>query len=74
MGNLLHAGTMGTSAGKQADEVYPDSSEETEERQETTHEMGLALLFLLSSLTPRQRQVVELYCLEGIRNGIQNAL
>ena len=41
------------------------SLEEKEVRQETTHEMGLALLFLLSSLTQRQRQVVELYCLEG---------
>jgi len=45
----------------------PDSSEETEERQQTAHEMGLVVqVFMLSSLTPRQRQVVELYCLEGL--------
>ena len=43
----------------------PDSLKETVKRQETTHEMGLALMSLPSSLTPRQRQVVELHCLEG---------
>lgn len=45
----------------------PDSTEETEERQQTAHEMGLVVqVFMLSSLTLRQRQVVELYCLEGL--------
>jgi len=44
----------------------PDSTEETEDRLEAAHEMGLAAHgFVLSTLTPRQRQVVELYCLEG---------
>ena len=44
----------------------PDSSDEIEKRQQAAHEMGLvAQSFLLSSLTTRQRQVVELYCLEG---------
>jgi len=44
----------------------PDSPEKIEERQQTAHEMGLvAQGILLSALTPRQREVVELYCLEG---------
>jgi predicted transcriptional regulator len=43
-----------------------DTSLEAEERHRVGHEMGLvAQTFLLSSLTPRQRQVVELYYLEG---------
>ena len=44
----------------------PDSLEETEERQETTHEMGLVVQdLMIFTLTLRQRQVVQLYCLEG---------
>ena len=43
-----------------------DPSGRIEERQQVAHEMGLvAQGFVLSVLTPRQRQVVELYCLEG---------
>ena len=45
----------------------PDSTEEIEERQQTAHEMGLVVqVFMLFSLTLRQRQVVELYCIEGL--------
>ncbi len=37
-----------------------------EERLQTEHEMGLvALDFTILALTPRQQQVVQLYCLEG---------
>lgn len=44
----------------------PETLEETEQRLETAHEMGLSIQFhMLSALTPRQRQVVELYCFEG---------
>lgn len=44
----------------------PYSLEEIEERLQTEHEMELlAQGFMLSSLTLRQRQVVELYCMEG---------
>ena len=43
-----------------------DPSGRIEERQQVAHEMNLvAQGFMLSALTPRQRQVVELYCLEG---------
>lgn len=43
----------------------PDSSEEIEGRLQTEHEMGLVAVDLLLVLTPRQREVVELYCLVG---------
>jgi predicted transcriptional regulator len=44
----------------------PYSLEEIEARLQTEHEMGLlAQVIMLSALTLRQRQVVELYCMEG---------
>ena len=43
-----------------------DSPEEIEGRLQTEHEMGLVAVDFLLVLTPRQRQVVELYCLEGL--------
>ena len=45
----------------------PVPSEETVERLQAAHEMGLVVQgFMLASLTQRQQQVVTLYCLEGL--------
>lgn len=41
------------------------SPAEIDDRLQTEHEMGLVAVDFLLVLTPRQRQVVELYCLEG---------
>lgn len=43
-----------------------ETPEEAEERLQTEHEMSLVVLdFTALVLTPRQQQVVDLYCLEG---------
>jgi len=45
----------------------PVPSDETVERLQVAHEMGLVVQgFMLASLTQRQQQVVTLYCLEGL--------
>ena len=49
--------------------------EDIEDRLQTEHEMGLVAVDFLLVLTPRQRQVVELYCLEGqTQEEVANAL
>jgi len=53
----------------------PAPPEDIEDQLQTEHEMGLVAVDFLLILTLRQRQVVELYCLEGrTQEEVANAL